>query len=122
MQTNEEMKPPVFPGGSDSKESARNVGDLGSKSGSGRSPGLGHGNPLQYFCLENPPEQRSLAGYSPWRHKELDTTEQLSTAQHVKKASFDPRLEDDNTSRMAGKEGGISGGNLQTRVCVCICA
>ena len=32
----------------------------------GRSPGEGHGNPLQYSCLENPHGQRSLAGYSPW--------------------------------------------------------
>jgi len=44
----------VFPGGSDSKESACNVGDLGLISGLGRSPGGGHGNPLQYSCLENP--------------------------------------------------------------------
>ena len=43
----------------------------------------GHGNPLQYSCLENPHGQRSLAGCSPWRHKESDTTEQLSTAQHT---------------------------------------
>ena len=42
-----------FPGGSDSKESTCNA-DLGSISGSGRSPGGGHGNPLQYSCLENP--------------------------------------------------------------------
>ena len=34
-----------------------------------------HGNPLQYPCLENPHGQKSLAGYSPWGHKELDTTE-----------------------------------------------
>ena len=40
--------------GSDSKETACNVGDLGSIPGLGRSPGGGHGNPLQYFCLENP--------------------------------------------------------------------
>ena len=40
----------------------------------------GHGNPLQYSCLENPHGQRSLAGYSPGVCKELDTTEQLSTA------------------------------------------
>ena len=32
-------------------------------------------NPLQYYCLENPHGQRSLAGYSPWGGKELDTTE-----------------------------------------------
>ena len=43
-----------FPGGSDSKASAYNVGDLGSIPGSGRSPGEGNGNPLQYSCLENP--------------------------------------------------------------------
>ena len=42
-----------FPGGSDSKVSARNVGDLGSIPGLGRSPGEGNGNPLQYSCLEN---------------------------------------------------------------------
>ena len=40
------------------------------------TPGGGHGNPLQYSCLENPHEQRGLVGYSPWGHKELDTTEQ----------------------------------------------
>ena len=50
-----------LPGGSDGKESACNVGDLGSIPGLGRSPGGGHGNPLQYFCLENPHGQRSLA-------------------------------------------------------------
>ena len=40
----------------------------------------GHVNPLQYSCLENPQGQRSLVGYSPWGHKELDMTEWLSTA------------------------------------------
>ena len=53
----------VFPGGSDGKESAYNAGDLGSMSGLGRFPGEGHGNPLQYFCLENPHGQRNLVGY-----------------------------------------------------------
>ena len=43
-----------FPGGSVGKESACNAGDLGSIPGSGRSPGEGNGNPLQYSCLENP--------------------------------------------------------------------
>ena len=42
-----------IPGGSDSKESAYNAGDLGSIPRSGRSPGKGIGNPLQYSCLEN---------------------------------------------------------------------
>ena len=43
-----------FPGGSDSKESACSAGDAGLIPGSGRSPGEGNGNPLQYSCLENP--------------------------------------------------------------------
>ena len=43
-----------FPGGSDGKASAYNAGDPGSIPGSGRSPGEGNGNPLQYSCLENP--------------------------------------------------------------------
>ena len=71
-----------FHGDSDGKESTCNLGDLGSIPGLGRSPGGGHGNPLQYSCLENPHGQRSLAGYSPWGHKESDTTERLNTAEH----------------------------------------
>ena len=67
--------------GSAGKESACNAGDLGSIPGLGRSPGGGHGNSLQYSRLENPHGQRSLAGYSPWGHKESDTTEWLSPAQ-----------------------------------------
>ena len=43
-----------FPGGSDGKASAYSAGDPGSIPGSGRSPGEGNGNPLQYSCLENP--------------------------------------------------------------------
>ena len=54
-----------FPGNSDSKESTCNAGDLGMIPGLGRSPGGGHGNPLQYSCLENPYGQRSLVAYSP---------------------------------------------------------
>ena len=71
-----------FPGGSDRRESACNVGDLGLIPGLRRSPGGGHGNPLQYSCSENPHGQRSLVGYSPWGCKESDTTEWQSTAQH----------------------------------------
>jgi len=44
---------------------ARDVRDGGSIPGLGRSPGEGHGNPLQYSCLENPHGQRSLGGSSP---------------------------------------------------------
>ena len=57
------------------------MGDLGLIPGLGRSPGGGHGNPLQYSRLENPHGQRNLVGYSPWGHKELVTTEQLSTVE-----------------------------------------
>ena len=62
-------------GDSDSKESACNAGDLGLIPGLGRSLGRGHGNPLQYSCLENPHEPRSLMGYSPQGCKESDMTE-----------------------------------------------
>ena len=41
------------------------IRDVGFIPGLGRSPGGGHGNPLQYFCLKNPYGQRSLMGYSP---------------------------------------------------------
>ena len=43
-----------FPGSSDGRASACNVGDLGSIPRLGSSPGEGNGNPLQYSCLENP--------------------------------------------------------------------
>ena len=51
-----------FPGGSDSKASAFNARDPGLIPGSGRSPGEGNGNPLQYSCLKKSHGQRSLAG------------------------------------------------------------
>ena len=70
-----------FPGGSDCKESACNVRDLGGIHGLGRSPRGGHGNPLQYSHLENPCGQRSLVSYNSRGRKESDMTEQLSTAQ-----------------------------------------
>ena len=54
-----------FPGSSDGKELTCNAGDLDLIPGLERSPGGGHGNPLQYSCLKNPHGQRSLAGYSP---------------------------------------------------------
>ena len=60
------------------------MGDLSSVPGLGRSPGGGHGNPLQDSCLENPHGQRSLVGCSPWGHKESDMTEGLSI--HITKA------------------------------------
>ena len=63
-----------FPGGSDGQESACNAGDPGSIPGLRRSPGDGTSNPLlpgEFYG------QRSLVGYSPWGHKESDSTEQL---------------------------------------------
>ena len=68
-----------FPDGSDGKESACSAGDLGLIPVLERVSGEGHGNPLQYSCLETPHGQRGLAGYSPRGHKESDTTEWLST-------------------------------------------
>ena len=65
--------PAGFPGGSDGKESTCKAGDLGSVPGLGRSPGGGHGSPLQYSCLENPQGQGSLAGCR-WGHRESDMT------------------------------------------------
>ena len=69
-----------LPCGLAGKESSCNAGDLGSIPGLERSPGGGHGIPLQYSGLENPQEQRSLEGYSPWGRKESDTTERLSSS------------------------------------------
>ena len=95
-----------FPCGSAGKESTCDAGDLGSIPGLGRSPGEVKGYPLQYSGLENSMDyivhgvaksrtplsnfhfpifllgkshgQRSLRGYSPWGHKELDMTEPLT--------------------------------------------
>ena len=68
-----------FPGGSDGKASVYNAGDLGLISGSGRSAGEGNGNPLQYYCLENPMDGGVWQATSPWGRKELDTTERSTS-------------------------------------------
>ena len=65
------------------KESACLVGDLGLIPRLGRSLVGGHGNPLQYYCLEKPHGQRSLVGYTSCSRKESDTTEQLNTHTHT---------------------------------------
>ena len=64
------MQSPVTPGDSDCKESTCNEGDLGSVPDLGRSPQGGHGNVLQYSCLENPHGQRS-----PWGLRESGKSE-----------------------------------------------
>ena len=68
----------LFPGGSVGEISAFNTGDPDSIPGSGRFPGEGNGNPLQYSCLENSTDKRSLAGYCPRDPKESDRTEGLT--------------------------------------------
>ena len=57
----------------------------------GRYSGEGNGNPVQYSCLENSMNKRSMVSYSPWGRKELDTTEQLHS-----RAGREGRLENDN--------------------------
>ena len=63
-----------FPGGSESKASACNVGDPGLIPGSGRSPGKGNGNPLQYSCLGNLMRRRDWQATVHGIAEELDTT------------------------------------------------
>ena len=65
-----------FPGGSDDKESAYNAGGPGLIPGSEKSPG-------EVFLPEESPWTEERGGYSPWGHKESDTTEQLSTQCHL---------------------------------------
>ena len=65
--------PRLSASGKESTSKAGDVRDSGLIPGSARSHGKGHGNPLQYSCLENPLD-RSLVGYSSWGLKELDMT------------------------------------------------
>ena len=64
-----------FPGGSVVKNPPANAGDMGFIPGSGRSPGGGHGNPLQYSCLENPMDGEA---WQATGYKKSDTTKQLT--------------------------------------------
>ena len=73
--------PTGFPGGASGKEPAcqfRRLRVTGSIPGSGRSPGRGHGNPLQYSCLGNPMDRGAWwapGAWSPWGLRHLDVTE-----------------------------------------------
>ena len=70
-----------FPGGSVRKESPCNAGDPGSIPGSGRSPGEGHGHPLQYSCLENPQRTEEPGGLqSTGLQRVRHVPDRLSTA------------------------------------------
>ena len=82
---------PGFPGGSDSKASACNVGDLGSIPGLGRSPGEGNDNPFQYSCLENPVDggawQATVHGVAKSRTPLSSFTFFLSLIQWIREVS-----------------------------------
>ena len=73
------------------KASAYSTGDYSSIPGSGRFPGEGNGNPLQYSCLENPMDR----AYSPWGLKELDTTERLHFTTHHDRRYWEVEKEQD---------------------------
>ena len=60
--------------GKDPTYQCRRLRDVGSIPGSGRSPGGGHGNPLQCSCLKNPMDRGAWRGYGPLGHEELDVT------------------------------------------------
>ena len=79
-----------FPHGSDSKESAYNVGDQGSVPGSGRSPGEENGTPLQYSCLEN-----SMDGGAWWAtaHSVAKSQTRLSDFTYLLTLYLKPREE-----------------------------
>ena len=64
-----------FPGDTSGKESTCNTGDTGLIPGSGRSPGGGHGNPLQYSCLENSMDRGARWATVQRAAKESDMTE-----------------------------------------------
>ena len=67
-----------FPGGSAGRESTYNSGDPGSIAGSGRSPGEGNGNPLQYSCLENPMDRGDWRLQSMRSQRVTHTSERLT--------------------------------------------
>ena len=81
-----------FPGGSEVKVSAWNAGDQGSITGSGRSPGEGNGNPLQYCCLENSMEGRAwwatVHGVVKSRTRLSDYTFTFTSKEHPGLISF----------------------------------
>jgi len=68
----------TFPGGLVVKILPDNAGDTGSIPGSGRSPGVGYGNPLQYACLEHPMDREAWWAKSTGSQKESDKLYQLN--------------------------------------------
>ena len=98
---------------------AGNVRDKGSIPGSGRSPGGGHGNPLQFLCLENPVDRGAWGGYSSQGCKKLDMTEQLSTHSTVIRARslflfLEDRVETTQEGHRAlAEKGAVNGVSVQ---------
>ena len=68
---------PIHPGSSEGKASACHMGDPGSTPGLGRSPGEGNGNPVQYFCLENPMDFQEPGRLHSMGSQSVDMTERL---------------------------------------------
>ena len=115
------------PGGSDGKDSACIVGDSGSIPGLGGSPGEGHGNPLQYSCLENPMDREAWWAAVYGVAKSWTCLKQLSTTQHRNLNNF-PRVSL-NKARDTGSNQGSLGWVVMTAlwvsifksmVCVCV--
>ena len=77
-----------FPGGSAGKESTCNAEDLGQIPGLERAPGGGHGDPLQYSCLENPMDRGAWWATVHGDAKSQNKTEQLSTAHRLYSGAF----------------------------------
>ena len=106
-----------FPGGLHGKESACNAGDLGLIPELGRfSREGGNGNQLQYSCLENPHGQRSLVGYSPWGHKELDMTERLTVSRRLLRVPWTARRSNQSILKEISPECSLEGLTLKLKL------
>ena len=98
-----------FPGGSDGKASAYNVGDLGSIPGLGGSPGEGNGNSLQYSCLENPMDRGSWQApvrgvVKSWtRLSDFTSLSSLALTNSFSKANFKIILSDCKRKHFLGR-------------------
>ena len=92
---------------------AGDIRDPGSIPGWGRSPGGGNGNPLSVLAWRIPWTERSLVGYSPWGHKELDKTEHIIVLRHLMYRRHNLNVE--NQSQC-----GDSFLKISYKLCVCV--